>query len=180
MSNIEKSIKKLEMVNQWISNCDTKSSFILTFYGVIITIIFTSSTRDDIVDTLHLSVADKINLKSIILFTSLILVLAFMFSIAATGFYILQTLKGRIDPEVYRQQCLNTNSNIFFGTIASKAFATFKKETNEEDEDAYLNDINSQIFINSKIATEKFKNYNSSLFWMVISFAMFLLYALTK
>lgn len=28
--NIEKSIKKLEFINQWIFNCDTKSSFVLT------------------------------------------------------------------------------------------------------------------------------------------------------
>ena len=46
------------------------------------------------------------------------------------------------------------SSYIFFGSICKMSYDDFKKE--EVD---YLDDLRSQIYVNSKIATAKFKNY---------------------
>ena len=35
--------KNLERVNFWVSNCDSKVSYLLTLQGIILTIIFTSN-----------------------------------------------------------------------------------------------------------------------------------------
>lgn len=97
-----------------------------------------------------------------------------------TFYHIYLTLKGRINDKVYEQNNLNTNSNIFFRSIASKTFENFEKDSNSEGESEYLNDLNSQVFINANIVTLKFKHYNKSLLWMSISLITFLTFILLK
>lgn len=47
---IDDAYKKLEMINQWINNSDSKSSIVLGLVGIIITIIFTNTSFvDDII-----------------------------------------------------------------------------------------------------------------------------------
>lgn len=180
MENIDKSTKKLELINQWISNCDTKSSFILTFYGVVLTIIFTSNIGGEMISTFSFSKAKEVNCESFGNFILLLTTIAFFITSVITFYQIYLTLKGRIDTKVYDQNGLKTNSNIFYGSIASKTFESFENESNNEEELAYLNDLNSQVFINANIACEKFKHYNKSVLWMFISLGIFLFYVILK
>ncbi|PZX95324.1 hypothetical protein DOS84_01810 [Flavobacterium aquariorum] len=180
MEKIDKSLKKLEIINQWISNCDTKSSFILTFFGVITTIIFTSNIGNEMIQSLSFSKASDIDWTSIKNFLCFIITISFFISATITLYQIYLTLIGRIDTKIYSQEKLNINSNIFFGTISAKTFKDYEIETNGEDNEKYLNDINSQIFINSNIVNEKFKYYNKSLLWSLITFGVFLIYILIK
>jgi hypothetical protein len=180
MEKIENSTKKLELINQWISNCDTKSSFILTFYGVVLTIIFTSNIGGEMINSFSFIRAKENDWESCRNFILLLTTIAFFISSTVTFYQIYSTLKGRIDPKVYQQNGLKTNSNIFFGSIASKTFENFENESNNEIEPTYLNDLNSQIFINASIITEKFKHYNNSLIWMFISLGIFILFVIIK
>ncbi|MGM0582950.1 MAG: hypothetical protein ACQETL_19895 [Bacteroidota bacterium] len=180
MEAINKSIKKLELVNQWIFNVDTKSSFVLTFYSVIITIIFSSKIGNKMIDVFTYEKASEINSTNIWLFFKLLIVVAFFMTASITFYNIYQTLKGRINPKIYRQQGLKTDSNLFFGTIASKTYEDFKAQTNSENDDAFINDLNSQVFINSKIAHSKFKHYNKSIKWLICSFIIFVIFMILK
>ena len=180
MKKIDKSIKKMEFISQWISNVDTKSSFVLTFFGVIITIICTSDIGEDMIDTFSYEKAGQIEFESIKLFLSLLIVIGFFISIFITIFHVYKTLVGRIDSNIYSQTGLNTNSNIFFKTIALKEFADYETQSNTESKGDFLNDINSQVFINSKIADKKFKHYNKSLIWTIISFSLFIIFMIIK
>jgi len=146
----------------------------LTFYGVIIIIIFTSDLGKEMLNTFSYKCATSIDCKSLKLFFSLLVVILFLIAATITIYNIYQTLKGRINPNIYRQQGLNTNSNIFFGTIASKSYSDFENQIMTENKSTFLKDLNSQIFINSNIADSKFKHYNRSVIWLIISFAMFL------
>lgn len=180
MENIDKSTKKLELINQWISNCDTKSSFILTFYGVVLTIIFTSNIGGEMISTFSFSKTKEVNCESFINFILLLTTIAFFITSIVTFYQIYSTLKGRIDANFYKQNGLKTDSNIFFGSIASKTYDNFENESNNQDELTYLNDMNSQVFINANIASEKFKHYNKSVLWMFISLGIFLFYVILK
>lgn len=180
MNKIEKSTKRLELINQWISNCDTKSSFVLTLFGVLLTIIFTSNIGEGMIGTLSFKKSNSFDGKSICNFFLLLLTITFFITSIKTFIHIFSTLRGRTDPKVYRQNGLNTDSNIFFGSIASKTFQNFEAASNIEDETAFLNDLNSQVFINANIVSEKFKQYNKSLLWMFISLSIFLVYVLLK
>lgn len=180
MEKIENSTKRLEIINQWISNCDTKSSFILTFYGVVLTIIFTSNIGVEMISAFNFSKSKDIGCENLKNFILLIITIGFFITSIITFYQIYLTLKGRIDAKIYQQTGLNLNSNIFFGSISSKTFDVYQSETNIEDEQTYLNDLNSQVFINSNIVSEKFKHYNRSLLYMFISLALFLLYIVLK
>lgn len=140
--NIEKSIKKLEFINQWIFNCDTKSSFVLTFLGVIVTIIFTSDIGHDMIATLHFRCADHISKSNIRNLISLVCAIAFCVSIIISIYQLYQTLCGRVNPIKYEQQGLQLESNIFFKTIQSRGFSEYEIGTNSENEEQYLNDLN--------------------------------------
>lgn len=177
---IEKSLEKLHHVNHWIANCDTKSSFLLTFYGVVITIIFTSDMLVDMKKTLSLKKASEISLESIRLFFALTFLIIFFLSIAVTLVYLFITLRGRINPTIFKEKGLKPESLFFFGNISKKKFFEFERASDTEQETSYLNDINSQIYINSKIATKKFNNYNRSLMWLTVSFGSFLIYLAFK
>ncbi|MDN4011429.1 hypothetical protein QX233_03035 [Chryseobacterium gambrini] len=180
MEKIEYSTKRIELISQWISNCDTKSSFILTFYGVVLTIIFTSSIGSEMISFLSCSIAAKLSWESFVNFILLLTTIGFFVTSVITFYQIYLTLKGRINVNIYKQNGLNTDSNIFFGTIATKTFDIFESEVNSEDEVKYLNDLNSQIFVAANIATEKFKHYNKSLFWMFVSLGVFLFHIVFK
>ena len=180
MENIEKATKKLDSINQWISNCDTKSSFVLTFFGVVLTIIFTSKVGEEMISSFSFQNADEVNQKTVFNFFLVLISSFFIISSLITFYHIYLTLKGRINDKVYGQNALNTDSNIFFRSIASKTFENFEKESNSEDKSKYLNDLNSQVFINANIVTLKFKHYNKSLLWMSISLITFLVFILLK
>src|SRR5690554_572396 len=180
MENIEKATKKLDSINQWVSNCDTKSSFVLTFFGVVLTIIFTSKVGEEMMSSFSFQNADEVNQKTVFNFFLVLISSFFIISSLITFYHIYLTLKGRINDKVYGQNALNTDSNIFFRSIASKTFENFEKESNSEDKSKYLNDLNSQVFINANIVTLKFKHYNKSLLWMSISLITFLVFILLK
>lgn len=180
MGNIEKALNKLDKVNNWISNCDAKSSFVLTLLGVIVTVIFTSDIGAEMFEVFNCKQASHIDCSSIKYLIRLISVIAFFIALIFTVYHIYNTLKGRTDPQDYIQEGLSSRSNILFSSISSKLFKDFEKESNNETEEDYLNDINSQIFINSKIANKKFQHYNKSLVFIMVTLGCFVLFVILK
>jgi hypothetical protein len=76
------------------------------------------------------------------------------------------TLSARLDPKIFKEPGLVTNSVLFFETIANRSFNDFQthQPTNTTVNSTKLdNDIDSQVFINSKICQLKFKHYNLTL-----------------
>lgn len=177
---IEKAKSKFEIVNQWISNCDTKSSILLAFYGVLLTVVFTSEITCKISTTLSMTAnLNDIGLTEIMNFISLISIIVFFVCSFLCLLFVYNTLKARINADAYSQPELKTDSNIFFLKISNKTYIDFKRVTNTEENEDYLNDLNSQIYINSKIATQKFKAYNKSLLFGFLGLISLGLYLLT-
>lgn len=64
-----------------------------------------------------------------------------------------------------------TDSVLFFGKISDKAsYQVFQNDVLNMTKEEYLNDLLSQIYINSKIANEKHVNYNKGIKWTIIGF----------
>lgn len=179
-NRIEKAEKTLQMINQWIANCDTKSSFILTFYGVMLTIIFTSKIGEEVLDVFSFECAKEWNKESIKNFFRLLLVSLFIGFVVKVFYEIFNTLIGRIDPEKCKEKGLDTQSKIFFGTISKRSFEDFETSSNTEIEEEYLKDLHSQIFINAHISSKKFEHYNKSIKCLSISLMLFLIYLICK
>ena len=86
---------------------------------------------------------------------------------------LLLALIGRIDSKVYKEHKLKTNSLLFFGSIANMNYSSYKEKCEKESKGQLINDINSQIYINSKICDYKFKLYNYSIKLLISSFIIF-------
>lgn len=160
----EKASEILDKANFWISNVDAKVSFIISFTGIFLGFIFASDSITKSVQN-YIATISKISFNDLKLVLSLIAIVLFIFTIyfiVSAVFHLMKALLGRINPKSYEQPNLETDSSIFWGTISSKDFATFKNSF-ENTEEQQLNDIQSQAYINSLITNEKFKNYNNGL-----------------
>lgn len=73
---------------------------------------------------------------------------------------------------------LEPNSLLFFGTIANNNFDAFKTRFDSVDKDTLLNDLLSQIYLNSCICEIKFKRYKKGLFFSILGVFIFILLAL--
>lgn len=184
--------KTLDMVNMWIGNVDSKISYSLTFIGVLLGFFLTTSKPIHISQVVN-KIIKKINLissqgielslkgvelKDIISAIILVLICIFIFTSIKACIYLYKGIKGRIDPDTYKQDGLVTKSNIFWNSISNQEYIDFYKNVSDLDEVNLFKDISSQIFINSKICTEKFENYNKGVKYIVISIIIFFTYTI--
>lgn len=159
--------KNLDRVNFWVTNCDSKVSYLLTLQGIILTIIFTSSYAGRLVGTLSykLTIAN-FGWQSIFRFIEAVSLYTFLVLILISLYNAYSTLRARLDPKIFQEPGLVTNSILFFETIANRDFANFQTDqqaTTNVNSNTLDNDIDSQVFINSKICQLKFKHYNLTL-----------------
>lgn len=161
----EDSYKNLERVNYWISNCDSKISFMLAFIGALLTISLTSSLFTDSLKILIF------NIKAISFYSFRSLIVCFMsLSLISSLYFIIQAvnnfiygLRAKVDSKLFTKSQLVTDSNLFFGSISQKSFIDYESRLWRLSEEEILKDIDSQTYINSKICTEKFAFYNTGL-----------------
>ena len=172
-NNIDKEDMKftLELVNSWIINCDQKASILLSVMGVAITLMLTSDfikfLRNYIFEPFVLYVSAKGEFQfSLGRFTVFFLLLIEACTLAMTCYYLFRAIKANIDYKklVDENPSLEKTSRIFFGEISKISYEEFKKASIKQEED-----LRSQIYVNSKIATEKYNNYNKGLSWFKIA-----------
>lgn len=172
-NNIDKEDLKftLELVNSWINNCDQKASILLSVIGVAITLMLTSDfikfLRNYIFEPFVLYISAKGEFQfSLGRFTVFFLLLIATCTLVMTCCYLFRAIKANIDYKklVDENPGLEKTSRIFFGAISKISYEEFKKVTIKQEED-----LQSQIYINSRIATEKYNNYSKCLSWFMIS-----------
>lgn len=157
---------RLDRVNNWVNNCDQKSSILLAIEGVVLTILCTS----DYISFIHQQLIFPIynyyetgNGMFSIINTIQLFILAVMFIlIFLSVFYSLQVIKGTIDTKLFKQSELTEKSLLHFSSISNKSFNEFKKDIVNQSEETVLNDLLSQIYINSSICDNKFKYHKKS------------------
>lgn len=156
-----------DTVNSWVNNCDQKAGILLAVVGVAITILATSDflkcLRTYIFTPFVKYCTEETNLVfSWSRFTVFVLLLFTAAMLITSCFYLLKVISANLDYDEERKKypSMVKSSYIFFGSICKMSYDDFKKE----DED-YLDDLRSQIYVNSKIATAKFKNYKEGLCW---------------
>ncbi len=156
-----------DTVNSWVNNCDQKAGILLAVVGVAMTILATSDflkcLRTYIFTPFVKYCTEETNLVfSWSRFTVFVLLLFTAAMLITSCFYLLKAISANLDYDEERKKypSMVKSSYIFFGSICKMSYDDFKKE----DED-YLDDLRSQIYVNSKIATAKFKNYKEGLCW---------------
>ena len=157
----------LSRIDSWISNCDTKAGIVLALFGVLISV-FISSFDFEFLFVFFSSLKSHFSIWSLFYLAVLISSVVFMgFGI----FNLTLSLFARINPLIYQEERLVTDSVVFFGTIAgNKTFDVFSSKFDNCDKAKYLRDIQSQIYINSSIATAKFNYYNKGIKYSYVGF----------
>lgn len=147
----------------WIENCDSKASIMLGMMGVTISIVVAFDYAKVIINTIK----EKCLSVSFWKVVFLILLLLTVCSILYGGYKLIRSLVPQLDMKKFGDnEMLCNNSIIFFSSIAAHdnyaKFLNSLKKTNDED---YLNDISSQIFLCAKICDLKFRNYKRGLYF---------------
>lgn len=155
----------LNSVNSWLNNCDQKAGTLLAVMGVAFTVIMTGDFMKFIRNQIFHPFMEYCEGQSELVFSwnrftvFFLLVTAAVLLIMAC-LYLFRAITANIDYDKMRKENpgLVRRSYIYFGSISKMTYEEF--ERNDED---YASDLKSQIYVNSKIAIEKFENYNTGL-----------------
>lgn len=159
--NKEDAFQTLTMINTWINNIDTKSSFALAIIGILIGMLFNNSITDSIQNITKFTDFSHISIKELISF--ILVVLLYL-----TNFTSIICL---IQAIIARTKSSNNNISIFFfETISKMELQTYKNRVNQITNKHLIEDLEEQIHTNSQICCQKIKWYNKGI--------KFLLYAI--
>lgn len=157
----------LESVNSWLNNCDQKAGILLTVVGVAITVLVTSDFLKNLRNYIFKPFMDYWTENQVLSFSWSRFTVFVLLCIAAillllSCYYLFRAITANINyTKMYQENPgLVKISKIFYGTISEMTYDDFKK-----DDMNYIEDLKSQIYVNSKIAINKFNNYNEGLFW---------------
>lgn len=156
----------LDTVNSWVNNCDQKAGILLTVVGVAVTVIMTSDFVKYLRQYIFAPFVDycqgnnqlSFSCGRFVVFVLLSVVCAILIT---TFYYLLKAISANIDyKKMYEDNPgLEKTSYIFYGTISGITYDDFKHRGIK-----FEDDLKSQIYVNSRIATAKFMNYNEGLF----------------
>ncbi len=172
-SKIEIATQTLERNIGFVANCDNKTSIILAIIGVFLTIILTNDGLNTIYRIINTCIEMKTFCSVMYLF-----VLGGTIVVMILGIYNLcgvliaktsETAKGLIA----------TNSRIFFTGINNHGnCVVYKEKFYEMSEQELLDELLTQIYINSDIATQKYNKYNKGVKRTIIGFSLFVIFLL--
>ena len=167
----EEALNTLDRTIGFVNNCDSKSSVILGIFGVIITILLSSEGINELKNIIKSAITEDT--------TCGVFYLIFLFVSGAVfsfgSFKLLMVLFANTNCGDDNQVDLERDSKIFFGSICNNAnFKQYKEKLTTYSEEDYLNDIISQIYINSVICNKKFENYKNGMKISIIGFLAFI------
>lgn len=161
---------KLDRVIGWINNCDQKASILLAFIGVAFPLLissdFATNTYKELISDFLYYLQNGEGEFSLIRFLCFLFTILSILGLGASFWLLLSALSGRIAPLNYREAGLTTKSLIFFGHISKMKYWSYKTALHNQSADAAINDLISQLYINSKICQTKFTAYNNALCWL--------------
>lgn len=157
----EDAYRTLEITNSWISNIDTKASFLLAYIAVLLGFVISNgkpAVFDASVKITTTVIVQRVS--HIFLYLSSVLCITFLFL----------TLKARI-----KDKNATKPSLMFFGTISSHSLSDYISKTVNRSENIQVKDILEQVYTNSAICNKKACMYNVAVVFSIIS--TFLLFA---
>lgn len=158
----------LDRTIDFIRNCENKASILLGTFGVILTILLTTEGINNLKSIIYDAVTH-------LTFCNILYLIMFATSIGITiyGLYrIIKVLGVEVDSP--KEDGLDRDSKIFFEHVRKNKYLDYKNKLQNLSHDEMMNDITSQIYINSCICGEKYSNYKAGLKWTIIGFCGFL------
>ena len=150
----------LDNIKEWINNVDIKISILIAFMGVVLGYILIDSNIDFIERIVTTINNNSLSFSKI---AKGLLVLLLYFNTIFSIIKLIYALKGKINIKEFKESGVTLNSLVFYGSISKYNYEEFNKKIKNQTKQSNINDILSQVYINSKICNKKFKNYNIGL-----------------
>lgn len=166
----EDALDTLDRTIGFINNCDNKTSIILGINGVMITILLSNEGVIELKNIMKSAITEGTVFSAIYLIILFLALAKLFYGI----FKLLMVLFANTDCGDINQEDLECDSKIFFGSICKNSeFKQYKEKLLNLTEEDYMNDIISQIYINSVICNKKFDNYKVGMKASIIGFLSF-------
>ena len=152
----------------FVTNCDNKTSIVLAAFGVLLAIILTNESLNEIFNIVKACIATKT-------FCSILYLLCFasaIFVIVLGMFNLGSVLVAKTSEEAIGKK--DENSRIFFAGIRKNGdYNTYHQKFYAMSKEDFLNDLIEQIYINADIASIKYATYNLGLKRTIVGFIFF-------
>ena len=155
----------LDRIIGFVNSCDVKASIVLGIFGIVVGGLLSDSILTILLCNLNLAIGSDG------LFAPIFLVLFGLSSISIlTGlFFLISAISAKT-------KLSKKDSKIYFVDIAANATEeAYRKKLVPLKETDVSADLISQIYINSKICTKKYRHYNFGLLTLAIGIVVFLL-----
>lgn len=168
-TKIELATQTLERNISFIVNCDNKSSIVLAFIGVILTIILTNDGLKGIFKIIKKCIEVKTFSNILYLLFLGISIYIMLYGIYNLGKVLIAKVSQKADGLGER------NSNIFFtGIQKNPSYQNYQLNFCSLTKEQLLDELLSQIYINSEIAIKKYSKFNTGFKNTVIGFVLFI------
>ncbi|MBE6245731.1 MAG: hypothetical protein E7108_09485 [Bacteroidales bacterium] len=158
----------MQLNNSWVNNCDQKAGMMLVVIGIAVSVIVSGNFINFFRECFFVLFIQSSDKQGCVAFpwdklTVLYLLLVSIFFLVLSCIYLFRTIRAETDYERMKKihQGLIRNSHLFFGEISGMSYSDFSSYNV-----SYVEDLKSQVYVNSKIVTKKFKNYNEGLYWL--------------
>lgn len=165
-------LARLDRLLDWIKSCDTKSSIVIAGTGLFLTI-FTSEHSFNMLKTILTKTFDHMYFLKVlyIIFFSISL-LFFVYG----SYCLIRVLAPRLSKDLKGLEHTENDSLYYFESISTNTFLGFVNKVKTRNEDDDIQDILSQIYINSKICTLKYFHYSQGIKCVFIGMVGLLLF----
>lgn len=155
----------LDRIIGFVNSCDVKASIVLGIFGIVLGGLLSDSILSIILCNLNIAIGSD----GLIATLYLVLFTLSSLSILIGLFSLIGAISAKVKPS-------KRDSRVYFVDIANNAtIEAYKKKLVPLKETEVNDDLISQIYINSKICTRKYKRYNFGLIVLVIGVIVFLL-----
>ena len=155
----------LDRIIGFVNSCDVKASIVLGIFGIVLGGLLSDSILSIILCNLNIAIGSD----GLIATLYLVLFTLSSLSILIGLFSLISAISAKVKPS-------KRDSRVYFVDIANNAtIEAYKKKLVPLKETEVNDDLISQIYINSKICTRKYKRYNFGLIVLVIGVIVFLL-----
>ncbi|STO53311.1 Pycsar system effector family protein [Exiguobacterium aurantiacum] len=153
-------LQRLDRHLEWIKSCDTKASIVIAGAGIFLSI-FTAEHSINMLNQIFAQSINNINFSN---FLYLSLFLLFWGLFVYGSYCLIRVLVPMMKKEVMIfQQDTHADSLYYFESIDDKKYSEFREKMINESPEAELEDLLTQIYINAKICSSKYKFYKKGI-----------------
>ena len=174
MEKIESYFNQLDRTIGFVRDCDHKTSIVLAAVGIVVTLVIDQCGKDFVylMSYVNNGILEPTSSFYLFMITLGISTLFLIYGI----WKLIRVLIPVTDSSLCNGRSdLERHSVLFPVSISGFTYNKYKSKITEYTDEEYVNDILSQIYINSKICARKYHNYRRGLMFSVVGIVLMII-----